>query len=89
MAQKREQVRKKRETVKTEGTSKTAKGSSKTSKEEILKRADAILEAVDALLKEYASGSRPKKAGTEASRRASPHVHLCDGTKIDLRKLFK
>ena len=82
MAQKREQIKKKRQAAKTEGAPKTEKSSSKANKkEELIKRANAVLEEVDALLRKYANDSRPKKA--------SPHVHLCDGTKIDLRKLIK
>ena len=82
MAQKRERVRKKLEAAKTEGASKTEKRSSnRDKKDELIKRADALLEKIDALLREHALNSRPKKV--------SPHIHLCDGTKIDLRELVK
>ena len=49
--------------------------------EELRKKIDALLEKIDALLEEHANDSCPKKF--------SPHIHLCDGTKIDLRKLAR
>lgn len=47
---------------------------------EVKKQAEVLLEKINALLKEREN---------KPCRKHKPHVHLCDGTKIDLRKLFK
>ena len=82
MPQKREQVRKRRETARAEEGPKTGKpAATRSKKEELDEKIAAMLEKIEALLKEHGRDSRNKKG--------SPHIHLCDGTKIDLRKLFK
>lgn len=49
--------------------------------EKVKKEAKALLEKIDALLHERQKGPCAKSH--------VPHVHLCDGTKMDLRKMFK
>ncbi len=47
----------------------------------VKKGAEALLRKVDSILAEYKKGLCP--------RSHTPHIHLCDGTKVDLRKMFK
>ncbi|MFY9461720.1 MAG: hypothetical protein WAP51_00775 [Candidatus Sungiibacteriota bacterium] len=79
MAQERKRARRKKEEA-TEAPAVSKKGSAR--KKELDEKVAALLEEIETLIREHRKDSCPKKMHT-------PHVHLCDGTKMDLRKMFK
>lgn len=82
MGQAKKETTRPRQQKKDEGEERTrSEASVRRKPEELKEKIAALLEKIDAALREHQNDA--------CSENHVPHIHLCDGTKVDLRKLFR